>query len=315
MERYVLGMDIGGTNIRAAMQRESGGTEHFVKLPRESVLGGDPPVEALAGYIESYTARYAGGRPPAAVAIGFPATVDAARRRVLQAPNIPGLDGLPVADELEGLLRVPVHIEKDVNLLFYSDMADLGLPAQGVGIGVYVGTGIGNAIFLNGEPLPGKNGVSGELGHLPRAGGREKCGCGNTGCSECYASGWRLVQLRDQYFPDTELPELFTRFAPAPELAAYVDEIACAVAAEINILDPEYIVLGGGVLNMKDFPMEALKAGIYRHTRKPYPAESLSFYQSKDQAENGVRGALALGWKKLTGRRAGPAAPTGGKQT
>lgn len=299
MERYVLGMDIGGTNIRAAMQRESGGTENFVKVPRESVLAGERSIEALAGYIEGYIAQYAQGWPPETVTIGFPATVDAARRRVLQAPNIPGLDGVAVADELERLLCVPVHIEKDVNLLFYCDIADLGLPARGVGIGVYVGTGIGNAIFFNGEPLPGKNGVSGELGHLPRAGGKEKCGCGNIGCSECYASGWRLVQLRDQYFPGTELSELFTRFAAVPELAAYVDEIACAIAAEINILDPEYVVLGGGVLNMKDFPLEALKTDIYRHARKPYPAQSLSFYQSKDKAENGVRGALALGWKRV----------------
>lgn len=171
MERYVLGMDIGGTNIRAAMQRESGGTENFVKVPRESVLAGERSIEALAGYIEGYIAQYAQGWPPETVTIGFPATVDAARRRVLQAPNIPGLDGVAVADELERLLCVPVHIEKDVNLLFYCDIADLGLPARGVGIGVYVGTGIGNAIFFNGEPLPGKNGVSGELGHLPRAGG------------------------------------------------------------------------------------------------------------------------------------------------
>lgn len=299
MEKYVLGMDIGGTNIRAAIRKESGGTEHFVKVPRESVLTGVRSMETLAEYIKEYISRYADGNRPEALVIGFPATIDAARRIVLQAPNIPGLDGIPVADELERLLCIPVHIEKDVNLLYYSDMADLNLPARGIGIGVYVGTGIGNAIFFNGKPLSGKNGVSGELGHLPRAGSHEKCGCGNMGCSECYASGRRLVQLRDQYFPGTDFPELFTKFADAPELVEYVDQIACTIAAEINILDPEYVVLGGGVLNMEGFPTEALKADIYRHTRKPYPARSLSFYRSKDTAENGVRGALTLGWKKV----------------
>lgn len=299
MERYVLGMDIGGTNIRAAMQEEKGETAHFVKVPRDSVLTGERSMKALAGFIRDYAGKYAGGRLPEAVAIGFPATMDASRRKVLQAPNIPGLDGIAVADELERLLCVPVHLEKDVNLLFYSDMADLGLPSQGVGIGVYVGTGIGNAIFFNGEPLPGKNGVSGELGHLPRARSREKCGCGNLGCSECYASGWRLVQLRDQYFLGTEFSQLFTRYGAVPELAEYVDEIACTIAAEVNILDPDYVVLGGGVLNMEGFPLEALKTNIYRHARKPYPAQSLEFYQSKDAAENGVQGALALGWKKV----------------
>lgn len=300
MEKVVLGMDIGGTNIRIAMQREGHDTENFCKVGRKIVLTGSRPIDALAGFIEEYIAKYCGGNRPQAVVIGFPAAMDAGRRTVLQAPNVPGIDGLPAADLLEGKLGFPVYLEKDVNILFYSDMQDLQLPEAGIGIGVYVGTGIGNAIFLNGEPLPGKNGVSGELGHIPRAGSKERCGCGNFGCSECYGSGWRLVELRDQFFPETPIERMFTEHVYAPEIAEFIDHIAVTIATEITILDPDYIVLGGGVLNSPGFPMDALKRAIYRHTRKPFPAQALCIYQSEDAVENGVRGAIMLGWKKLS---------------
>ncbi len=295
---YRMGLDIGGTNIRIAISEARGAARQYRKLPRERVLTGEDSMQRLAGFLKEYMQEYKDGQLPEAVVIGFPATVDAARRVILQAPNIPGLDGLPVVEELEALLGIPVYIEKDVNLLFYSDMEDLGLPPEGIGIGIYVGTGIGNAIFYNGMPLPGKHGVSGELGHIPRADSKRRCGCGNLGCSECYGSGRRLAEIQKEQFPDTPIQELFTRHAAEPVLKEFIEEIACTAAAEINILDPEYIVLGGGVLNMQDFPLEELKKAIYQHARKPYPAEGLCFYHSKDAEENGVRGALALGWRK-----------------
>ena len=298
MERYVLGLDIGGTNIRIAMRTRNGQAKHFHCVPRTSILSGKNSLLLLAQFIEKYIAEHGAGQRPENIVLGFPATINAARKIILQAPNIPGLDGIPAADQMEQLLHLPVYLEKDVNLLFYSDMEDLCLPENGIGIGVYVGTGIGHAIFLNGRPLSGKNGVSGELGHIPRAGGNEPCGCGNLGCAECYASGWKLVQLRDQLFPTEEMSALFSSHADNPKMADYVDQIACTIAAEINILDPDYIVLGGGVINMPDFPVKALEDKIYQHTRKPYPADNLQFYYSKDTVENGVRGALSLGWKK-----------------
>lgn len=300
MEKIVLGLDIGGTNIRIAMQQENQDTVNFCKTERKSVLSADRPLDSLASFIEEYINKYCNGNRPQAVVIGFPAAMDATRRVILQAPNIPGIDGLHAANCLEEKLKCAVYLEKDVNLLFYSDMQDLQIPEKGIAIGVYVGTGIGNAIFLNGEPLYGKNGVSGELGHIAKTGSKKRCGCGNFGCSECYGSGWRLVEIRDQFFPETPINQIFTKHAYTPELVKFVDSIAATIATEITILDPDYIVLGGGVLNTPGFPMDALKRAIYRHTRKPFPADSLCIYQSQDIAENGVRGAIMLGWKKLS---------------
>lgn len=295
MKPYVIGMDMGGTNLRVALGPQGEEIRHFQKVPREAVLTGESPAKELADFIQDYCAQHGEGARPEAVMIGFPATLDRNRHRVLQAPNVPGIDGLSAAD-LGRLAHVPVYFERDVNLLFSCDMLDLGIPSQGLSVGIYIGTGIGNAIFYNGRPLSGKNGVSGELGHIPRSGSGEICGCGNLGCAECFASGRRLSHLRDTYFPSLPIGRLFLEQGSSPILQDFLEEIACTVAAELNILDPEYLVLGGGALHMAGFPLEALKEKILAHTRKPYPAQGLQILHSQDAVENGARGAVALAW-------------------
>lgn len=303
MSSYTIGLDIGGTHIRIGLRESAGMTEHFEKTARDLILNGRDSVDSLARFIMEYVWKYKGGNMPENIVFGFPATLDAARRTVLQAPNIPGIDNLS-ADALEKKLGIKVYFEKDVNLLLLCDMEDLGLPDEGITAGIYIGTGIGNAIFLNGVPLVGKNGAAGELGHIPRGENSKRCGCGNFGCAECFGSGLRLQEIRRESFPDTPLNELFVRHWEDPILQRFLDESACTVAAEVNILDPDWLVLGGGVLNMDGFPFAAFQEKILLHTRKPYPAANLRILRSKDGVENGVRGALQLGWLKLSERGA-----------
>ena len=184
-------------------------------------------------------------------------------------------------------------------MLFYNDIAVNSLPMEGIGIGVYIGTGIGNAIFINGEPVVGKDGVAGELGHIPTMNEKKQCGCGNEGCSECYASGWHLVEILNEYYPNTTIDNLFTDHKEDFVLKEYVDAIACVIATEVNILNPDYIFIGGGVINMKDFPINLLEDRLYTHARKPYPARSLPIFYSADAIENGVNGAILFAQNKI----------------
>jgi allose kinase len=193
---------------------------------------------------------------------------------------------------LEGKLGIKVYLERDTNFLFYKDVQAKNLPVKGIAVGIYVGTGVGNAIFVDGKPLLGKDGVVGEIGHIPFLGGEDICGCGNKGCAECYASGRHLSALRDQYFKETVMDDLFSEHRENSVLKDFVDKIACVVATVINILNPEYIILGGGVIGMKDFPKEYLEKCIRIHTRKPYPEQNLSIYYADDTVEDGVRGAI-----------------------
>jgi len=299
MTDYIIGIDVGGTNTRIAMGYENGHIENFYKTASPKLFSGGDAIGALEKLIQNYLSENAPGTSPKAVVIGFPSTVDSARGVVLQTPNLPGLSDLPVSRLLGERLQVPVIAERDVNLLFWCDVNDLSLSKDGITVGIYVGTGIGNAIFFNGTPLPGKNGVVGELGHIPTIKSDRICSCGNIGCSECYASGRYLSILCQEHFPHTPMEELFVRHKDTPELKEFIDALACTIAAEVNLLDPEYIVLGGGVVSMESFPYEELLSRIKFYARKPYPAESLTFYRSKDAVENGVRGAVAWGYEKL----------------
>ena len=225
--------------------------------------------------------------------------MDKARRVVVQAPNVPGLDNCPIAEMLEKALNLPVFLEKDVNLLLTYDLQSLALPEEGLIIGIYFGTGIGNAISWNGQLLVGKNGVAGELGHIPQLGSGDICGCGNVGCMEPIGGGRRLSQLCRSVFRNIDVAELYARYADTPEVLAQVDAMAATVATEVNILDPDYVIIGGGLPQMKGFPMETFLRQIRVHTRKPMPLEGLQIRFARPNQNNGIIGAGIYGWKKL----------------
>jgi len=165
-------------------------------------------------------------------------------------------------------------------------------------IGCYVGTGFGNVIALGGEILVGKNGVAAELGHIPVRGLKLDCPCGNRGCVEMIASGKALKTLQETWYPEDSIADVFTLHAMEAPVRAFINDLALPIATEINILDPDEIILGGGVLQMDGFPKETLENAIRLHTRKPYPAESLVFHYSGEKQENGVIGAGILALRK-----------------
>ena len=288
----VIGIDIGGTNIRIGRTDENDQLVDFERVSSKETFKDGNISESLTEVLKNYLDKYCQNVQVKQIAIGIPATLSSDRKQILQVPNIKGMDGLFLGKELEENLGIPVVLEKDVNMLYYWDKYDKKLSDEGVGIGVYIGTGVGNAIFINGKPLSGKDGVAGELGYIAMIGGTSQCGCGNLGCSECYASGWKLVELKEEYYPDVDMNDLFVKKSNDTVLKNFVDNIACVACAEINILNPDSIIFGGGVINMKGFPKDYLEERLYVHARKPYPAESLEIQYSEDKVDNGVKGAI-----------------------
>lgn len=293
MNTYVIGVDIGGTNLRIGAVDEQGVLTAFQKHPIGILAEKGDMLTGLQCFLRDYIA--ANRLDTAAVAIGFPATMDKARTRVLNAPNLKGLDNVELKQTLRDFLGIPVFLEKDVAMLFYHDAIQHDLPLDGIVIGCYIGTGIGNVISIDGKLLTGSNGVACELGHIPIPGNHLTCGCGNQGCMETVASGRVLQTL----VKDRDISAAFRQMDG--ELKQFVDRIACAIAAEINILDPDAIVLGGGVLAMEQFPLKLLEERIYFHSRKPLPADNLKFYYSHDNGQNGVRGAAFFARQCLKG--------------
>ena len=294
MDRKIaVGIDVGGTNIRIGAQNDAGQMIAFEKVQRTEIIDSRDAGRSLADFITAYLQRHELTGKIGALVAGFPSTISRNRRMIMQTPNIPQMDNLPMADILEQALKVPVYLERDVNLIYEYDRRQLNLSREGIGIGIYFGTGIGNAIFVDGRPLIGRDGCAGEIGHIPMIGRAEVCGCGNLGCTECYASGTRLVAIRDTHFDATPISEIFTRHSNSQTIREFIDAMACVVAAEVNILNPEHVVLGGGLLAMADFPRKLLEERILFHLRKPFPAESIQlFYARENAAERRARRAV-----------------------
>ena len=285
--KQIIGVDIGGTSFRIGAVGGDGTVSGFRKVPVGQVLRSRDPLSDLAAYLEDYSR----GMEPEAVSIGFPATLDRERQTVLQAPNVPLMENLPVAAVLRERMGVPVFLERDVTMALQYDMEKYRIPPRGLVIGIYYGTGVGNALCVNGEPLRGKHGTAGELGHIPVDGSDEKCGCGNVGCMENLAGGKYLVRLCREIYTDTAIGELFARHGSEPPLVQFVDRMAMAAATELNILDPDWLLIGGGVPQMRDFPRGLLLERIYAHARKPRPANDLPIVFTEDEEEKCVIGA------------------------
>jgi allose kinase len=294
VDRRFLCLDVGGTNTRIGVVNDrfevlDSAIEGTVALAATSVGDG------IASLVTAWASRAAWAGRLSGIVVGVPATVDAACRAVLQAPNVEGLSGLALADLIEAASGLPVVVEKDVNLLILSDIQDLGIDAGSSVAGIYFGTGVGNALYLGGSLWRGAHGVAGELGHVPQLGGTQVCGCGNVGCLECYGGGHHLVGICAERFPHTPIGEVFARHGDAPEVLGFLDSMAIAVATEANILDPDEVIVGGGIPAMGGFPRKAFEERVYERLRKPCPAGALSIrYSRQGQLSGLVGGAIRM---------------------
>lgn len=289
--KCVIGIDIGGTHFRIGAVSSDCQVYAFRKISVAELFRSSDPLEDLRDYLDTYMEENELTEKVKAISIGFPATLNRERTVVLQAPNISYMENLPVVDYLEGCFKMPVFIDRDVCMTLHYDVRQLGIPKKGILIGCYFGTGIGNVICIDGRPLLGKDGVAGELGHIPVSGSEELCGCGNTGCMENLAGGKYLAKLCREMYTDTSIADIFTRHGSEKLLQDFIERIAITVATEINILNPDHILIGGGVPNMRDFPKGRLEEMIRRHTRKPYPEKGLQLFFVEDTNIKSVVGA------------------------
>lgn len=288
-----LAVDLGGTNLRMGLVDDSIDLLARSRVPSAGLGGRDDPlgamIEALRTFVSGHD-QIVQQAPIRSISLGVPSTVDKDRRVILSTTNIPGWTNLPAAERLEEEFGVPVFLERDTNFLVTYDLWANHVQDQPAVLGVYVGTGLGNAVVLNGGIYTGAHGVSGELGHIPLQGSTTPCGCGLVGCIEPHASGNALRRLQVERFPHTPLEDLFTEHGDHDCVTGFLEHLALAIATEVNIIDPNTVVLGGGVVAMRDFPRRALEQAVLRRVRRPLPADDLTFVYSDNSQFNGLLG-------------------------
>lgn len=303
MGKRVIGIDIGGTNFRIGTVSRDGSVEFFEKVSSRAICEGGEAVELLAAQIQDYMARHGLLGQIAGIGIGFPSPVDASKKIVYNCPNLQnetgGFDGRNVVDLVGERLQIPVCINKDANNLLQYEIERNGWKGRGTTIGIYYGTGIGNSVYLEDHFLSGKHGVACDLGHMPFYLSDRYCTCGNRGCVECYASGHVLRDLWQEHYPEEDFSELFALHSEERVIREFLEAMAIPVATELNIFDPDRIVVGGGVFSMKGFPRETFWNYVYEFTRKPYPARDFEIVYASDEPGAGVAGSAFYAYEML----------------
>ncbi len=248
-----IGIDLGGTKIEI-LALDDHGREVFrrrVPTPREDY---DGTVRAIVGLVDAVEAALG----PASVGIGIPGAVSPLTGLVKNANSV-WLIGRPLADDLARALNRRVRLANDANCFALSEAVDGAAAGAGVVFGVIIGTGTGGGLVVEGRVLTGANAIAGEWGHnpLPWPDDAERpgppCYCGRRGCIETFLSGPGLARDHEAAAGEAlAAPDIVERAARGDAraqatLARYDRRLAKALASVVNIVDPDVIVLGGGL--------------------------------------------------------------------
>jgi glucokinase len=307
MGLVVIGVDLGGTNLRTALVSQNGAVADKVKEPTRASDGHAKVVQKLIESIKAQQVRaLRSGNAVAAVGVGVPGVIHAHTGVVVKSPNFPDWNNLPLKKDLEASLALPVFIENDANA------AALGEQWRGAGQGIKsmilltLGTGVGGGIILDGRIWAGADGMAGEIGHMTIMPDGRRCGCGNTGCLEMYASSRGIVMTYQERSSLTAMitsEEIYQSARDGDVLSGDVLKdmgrlLGIGIANLINIFNPEMIVIGGGVKDAWPLFIESTRAEIRKRAFE-YPATRTKIVPSMLGDDAGVIGAAALAFQKL----------------
>ena len=290
-----LGIDLGGTKIEGLLADKSG--EQLKRIRVKTPVGSYGEIlNAIANLVSELATT-----PDLPVGIGIPGSISPTSGRVRNS-NILALNRRLFAKDLEKTLGRPVRVANDANCFTISESTDgAGKEANSV-FGVILGTGVGGGISINSQILEGQNSIAGEWGHnpLPRItsdASERRCYCGRTNCIESWLSGPGLSKTYKGFSKKDLTAEQIVKLYEAGEedaietFLAFFDQLALALSVVTNILDPDIIVLGGGLSNIKSI-----------YTETPDRLEKLVFSdhfrtkiaKAKHGDSSGVRGAAWL---------------------
>lgn len=316
--KYVIGIDMGGTKILAALVDHNG---KILAREKKKVL--DHSVNAILNNVVACVdsvCKQAGAKRQevAGIGIGAPGTLDFDTGTVIFAPNIKWRS-VPLKALLEKEVNIKTFVDNDVNL------GTLGEHTYGVGkgvqdaIGIFIGTGIGGGVIIGGRLFYGFNKTAGEIGHMVLKPDGPKCGCGNRGCLEALASRtaiahriWRAIQkgkktvVTSMVKKESEIVSGILAEAVKQKdrvtmkaLSKAAQYIGIAVGNLINIINPQMFILGGGVMEALGTFMLPLIRKQAQENSFPHCFKGIKICAAKLGDDAGVLGGAALVWQNL----------------
>jgi glucokinase len=290
MSRWVLGVDLGGTNIVAGCVREDGhALAGFRSEPTRADEGPDAVVDRIVGLGRQAVDDTRAAEPGAeilGVGIGAPGPLDRERGLVLLTPNLGWVD-MPLRDRVGGPLGLEAALDNDANCAVLGEWWRGAAQGTRHAIGFTLGTGVGGGIILDGRLYHGASDVAGEIGHITIDANGRRCACGNDGCLEAYASGTaiarRAIEALQAGAPSSlgALDPVRITAQTVYQAASEGDPLArdvvrdtarylgAGVATVVNIFNPEIVVICGGVTLAGEGLFGPLRQEVARRAFKP----------------------------------------------
>jgi glucokinase len=302
-----IGVDIGGTKIAAAVVSPEGKILNEVRYPTQAV-----PPNRLIKTISDAITEVRDGFEVGGACLAVPGFVMAAENKVIFAPNLHEIENIRLDEEMSPLTGMTVTVENDANAAAWGEFrfgAGKDVDHQ---VFITLGTGVGGGVITHGVLLRGAQGAGGELGHVTLDPTGPRCGCGNHGCLEAFASG-TAIQRRAREVANERPASALGRLATerhllgedVTRLAEEGDEAAVAVLEEtgkwlgiglagfVNVFNPEVVAIGGGASRAGEFVLGPARDEVHLRARSP-SRDLVEIKMATLGPESGVLGAAAL---------------------
>ncbi|MFI3241969.1 MAG: ROK family protein [Alphaproteobacteria bacterium] len=274
MNENFIGIDVGGTNIKIALVNDEGIILYQDKYPTEASKGYETSclniknaIKKLLKETQQTTDSIKG------IGIGFPGVVDNKNGTVKYLANMPGWEDINIASQIKNEFGLDVKLENDANCAAIAEWKlGAGENCKDL-VCITIGTGIGGGIVVNNKIVRGFSGTAGELGHIKVKMGQDvKCGCGDYNCLEAFASGPAIIKMAQEKKLEAKNPyEVFKLAKNGNKEALQIFEtvgeyIGFGLCSVINLLNPQKIIIGGGVAEAGDLLFEPIKKIIKQKT-------------------------------------------------
>lgn len=292
-----IGLDLGGTDLKAGLVDGGGSIHHFMRRPSRVRENTSAPLEVIADCVRELAMHAKGAFR--GIGLGTPGTHDQSSGMLVgSTPHLPFWNGFPLRSMVETRLESPVRVDNDANLAALAESRFGAARGARLSLTITVGTGVGCGIVADGKLVRGAFGGAGELGHLPIGSGAVACRCGVECCVEPEISGSGLVRGAEARGVEAANAAAVVEAARAGDAAALVqldamgESLGRTIATAINLLNPDVVVLGGGVSQAGELLFERVNRAIERYAL-PSHREGLRVVPAALGERAGVAGAAA----------------------
>ncbi len=310
MDKYYIGIDLGGTFIKGGVITKNGEMISKGEVPTETAMGADRVVQNIATLVETLIKDSGAKREQiAGIGMGVPGMIDGDAGVVVFAGNF-GWEHLPIAKKLEELTCIKVKITNDANAAALGEAVFGASKKYNDSVFITLGTGVGGGIIINKKIFAGFKGAGAEIGHMIIKAGGESCTCGLNGCFESYSSATALIRDTKRAMQANQNSKMWEvglenvtgktpfDYADCDQSAKavvenYLDMLAIGLINVANIFRPQAIILGGGVSKQAGIEkplQERLNKGIFAGDKGPQVAVMIASLKN----DAGTYGAAAL---------------------